>query len=149
VKVWRREPLGRSAGWVLIGLGTCFAIGGLIASFAQLEAGEASYAAQFSIFVVAGAVMVLCGWLYGMHPKVKVDDAGVTVTNPIRRVEIPWSDIDHARPGRSGVVVVRRSGRTVQAWAMQPLFILVWPLRNPRADELIREINTRRGDSLR
>jgi hypothetical protein len=143
VVVWRRVREARIGAWIVIGIAIALGAAGLVGALAELFDGQYDYAGQFSMLLVCGVLMVGVMWRYVLHPSVKLDATGVTVVNPLRRVEIPWSELDEAGPGASGVVMTRHSDKPVNAWAFAPTRYIEFGAA--RIQPAITEINLRRS----
>jgi len=104
-RVWRPNRAARAAGWV-------FLFGGLAA---------AAYLARHHRLDLAalGLLFAVGGWRYGVHPSLATTAAGVVIRNPVRRVLVPWPQVEGAIPGSSGIIVLRTDRRPVRAWAVQ------------------------------
>jgi hypothetical protein len=75
-----------------VGIGAASIIGfiGLVGTAAESFGNKYTYAAQTSTLLVGALGFALCAWRYALHPSVRLDSTGVTVHNPLRRVEIDW-----------------------------------------------------------
>ncbi|OIH96799.1 MULTISPECIES: PH domain-containing protein [unclassified Curtobacterium] len=60
-------------------------------------------------------VLVWVLWVLTYRPHIRIDDAAVTVVNPLRRTVVPWSAVADVRL-RWQIVVETTSGRRVQCW---------------------------------
>lgn len=74
----------RSAVWVTVGL-WCF-----LAGFVAARGAEHGLTAAWRTVPVVLGLGVLV-WLVSWRPRLRVDDAGVTLTNPFRTVHVPWA----------------------------------------------------------
>ncbi len=60
-------------------------------------------------------VLVWVLWVLTYRPHIRIDDAAVTVVNPLRRTVVPWAAVADVRL-RWQIVVETTSGRRVQCW---------------------------------
>ena len=89
--------------------------------------------------------LTLLAWLWGLRPRIVATPDQLVVRNPVSSRRIPWSDVESADPGYSGIVIRRRSGGTVVAMAAQKSNLASWSRNSStRADEIARTIEARR-----
>jgi hypothetical protein len=104
-RIWRPNRAGLAAGFV-------FVLGGIaVAAYLALH--------HHSALAALAALFAVGGWRYGLHPSLAATDTGVVIRNPLRRVTVPWRQVEGALPGSRGVIVLRTDRSPVKAWAVQ------------------------------
>ncbi|HEY0637235.1 MAG TPA: PH domain-containing protein [Pseudonocardiaceae bacterium] len=71
---------------------------------------------ELSAHAFLSLALTTVGWLVwqvGVHARIVVASAGVTVVNWVCRYEIPWSMVEHV-PGGDGLRIVLADGREVR-----------------------------------
>src|SRR5207302_8530975 len=104
-RIWRPNRAARAAGWV-------FVLGGVAVAAYLARHHQLDLAALAALFAVGG-------WRYGLHPSLSATKEGVVIRNPLRRVKVPWRQVEGALPGSRGVIILRTDRRPVNAWAVQ------------------------------
>jgi hypothetical protein len=82
-------------------------------------------------------------WAAGLRPYVAVRDGRLVVQNPVRRHELPLSDITEVEPTPSGLVLRLREGGRVTAWAVNRSSVAQLTGRHTRADDVAAEVRRR------
>jgi hypothetical protein len=103
--VWRPNRAARAAACL-------FVLGGIAAAVYLARHHHPDLGAVAVLFAVGG-------WRYGLHPSLRATAEGVVIRNPLRRVVVPWSQVEGALPGSRGIIVLRRDRSPVKAWAVQ------------------------------
>jgi Bacterial PH domain len=85
---------------------------------------------------VLAALFAVGGWRYGLHPSLAATDEGIVIRNPLRRVLVPWRQVEGALPGSRGVIVLRTDRGPVRAWAVQKATWSHFLGKRRRADEV-------------
>lgn len=68
--------------------------------------------------VLLTALGLLYAWRFGLHPRLRASDEGVTVINPFRRHSFEWDDIRVVAPGENGLVIASEWAKA-EAWCIQ------------------------------
>jgi hypothetical protein len=118
-RVWRPMPVGRVGAAVLIAVGLFGMADGFGVPLLALIGSEARVLRSSLAVVGFLGLLAVVAWRYGLHPLVGVNAAGVLVRNPIRSIFIPWRDIVGCSASYGGLVIRRRHGWPVVAWAVQ------------------------------
>lgn len=118
-RVWRPMVVGRVGAGVLIAVGVLGMVDGFGVPLLALIGSEARVLRSSLTIVMLLGLLVVLAWRYGLHPLLGVNADGVVVQNPIRRIVIPWRDIVSCSPSYGGLVIRRRHGWPVVAWAVQ------------------------------
>ena len=104
-RVWRPNRAARAAGCV-------FVLGGIAVGAYLAGHHRPDLAALAAVFAVGG-------WRFALHPSLAATAEGVVIRNPLRRIVVPWRQVEGALPGSRGVIVLRTDRRPVKAWAVQ------------------------------
>jgi hypothetical protein len=118
-RVWRPMAVSRVGAGLLIAFGLYGMADGFGLPLLALVGSEARVFRSSLLLVGALALLAVVAWRYGLHPLLGVNDNGVLVQNPIRSVFIPWRDVAGCSPSYGGLVIRRRHGWPVVAWAVQ------------------------------
>jgi hypothetical protein len=99
-----------------------------------------------------GAVLVFglfpgVAWRWGTHPLLGASDDGVLVRNPVRVVTVPWADVERVVPSSLGLIIERRRGQPVVAWAVGKSNVSRWLRRRTRADAVAATLEQRAAAS--
>lgn len=70
------------------------------------------------LMVFGGFVSLLAAllWRIGVHPSLQLSARGLRVRRMVGVLEVEWEDVMEVRPGRGGLVVVRRSGEPIATY---------------------------------
>jgi hypothetical protein len=139
-EVWRPSRGSRVGAWVVGSLGGLLCLVSLAAAVTGVGADALLAAVVFGLFPVFA-------WRWGTHPLLGTCEDGVVVRNPVRTVVVPWSDVERCLPSSLGLVVERRSGRAVVAWAVQKSNLSRWLRRRTRADDVAAALEERAAAS--
>src|SRR4051812_37458668 len=71
-----------------------------------------------AMLIALTVLVLLYAWRFGLHPRIRADDRGVSVINPFRRTTFEWDDITVVVPGENGLVVASPT-RRAEAWCVQ------------------------------
>jgi ribosomal protein S18 acetylase RimI-like enzyme len=82
---------------------------------------------------------VVYAWRFGLHPKLSADDAGISVSNPIRRYLFEWDDVTVIAPGENGLIIGSED-RQAEAWCIQKSNHASKLNRTTRADRVAGEL---------
>ena len=146
---WEVRPVARWAGsaCIIAGLGTPLAVS--VYSFATMGWRGATALPSF----ILGGLFALGGWRLALVPQIAAAESGIVVDNPFGRTIVPWDDVADVVPGYAGLIIRRRDGRAVTAWAVQKANASKWMHRRTRADEvaegLLRMADERRPTGAR
>jgi hypothetical protein len=121
-RLWRPNRAGLAAGCV-------FLLGGLALAAYFARHHQPDLAALAALFAVGG-------WRYGLHPSLSATKEGIVIRNPLRRVMVPWRQVEGALPGSRGIIVLRSDRRPVRAWAVQKANWSHFLGRRRRADDV-------------
>jgi PH (Pleckstrin Homology) domain-containing protein len=94
----------------------------------------------------AGAVGIpsaAFAYLTSIRPRVRLDDTGVLVVNPIRRRHLRWSDIVSLEPGYNGAEATLRDGEVFNILVGQKMNWSQWQGTVTRADAMAAAIAER------
>jgi hypothetical protein len=75
-----------------------------------------------------------------IRSRVEANDNGITIVNPFRTVIVPWNQVDHVRADMR-LVIVRRNGSSIRAWAVQAANAARMFKRKSFADDVARDLN--------
>lgn len=134
--VWRPAWYTLATAVAFGAVGTALALAGLAIAMGGEVASGLVVAAVFGLFPV-------CAWRWGTHPLLATSAAGVTVRNPIRVRVVPWEDIERCAPSGLGLLIYRRAGKPVVAWAMHKPDWARWSGWRMRADRVAEVIEER------
>jgi hypothetical protein len=121
-RTWRPNRAGLAAGCV-------FLLGGIAVAAYFARHHQPDLAALAAVFAVGG-------WRYGLHPSLSATKEGIVIRNPLRRVKVPWRQVEGALPGSRGIIVLRTDRRPVKAWAVQKANWSHFLGRRRRADDV-------------
>lgn len=65
-----------------------------------------------------GMAIALYAWRFGLHPRIRADDSGIRIANPLRRYRFEWEEITVIAPGPNGLIIASPDQRT-EAWCVQ------------------------------
>jgi hypothetical protein len=139
-EVWRPARLGRVAA------GSVGVTGGLLCALSLLAAVTGAGWGGLLAAVVFGLFPVVA-WRWGTHPLLGTSADGVVVRNPVRTMVVPWADVERCVPSSLGLVIERRGGRSIVAWAVQKPNTSRWLSRETRADEVAAALEERAAAS--
>jgi hypothetical protein len=135
VEVWRVSAAGRIGS--VIGVGIWLVVAFVVTLFAN----DVLTAVLLWLFGVAGIVMA---WRWAFVPFVELRATDVVIQNQWACTAVPYCDIASVDPGYWGVLIQRRRGNAVQAWAVQKSNLRQWMGSvDTRADRLAAAIRTR------
>lgn len=84
---------------------------------------------------------LLYAWRFGLHPRLRADQRGLTVVNPFSTVRIDWDDVRVIAPGENGLVIASPDARA-EAWCVQKSNSATRRGRRTRADRITEELFT-------
>jgi len=84
---------------------------------------------------------LLYAWRFGLHPRLRADDSGLTVVNPFSRARFDWDELRVIAPGENGLVIASPEARA-EAWCVQKSNFATRRGRLTRADRITRELFT-------
>jgi hypothetical protein len=139
-EVWRPARLGRVAAASVAVTGGLLCVLSLVAAVTGAGWGGLLAAVVFGLFPVVA-------WRWGTHPLLGAGAGGILVRNPVRTVVVPWAEVERCVPSSLGMVIERRGGRSVVAWAVQKPNTSRWLRRETRADEVAAALEERAAAS--
>ena len=80
-------------------------------------------------------------WRFGLHPRLRADERGLTVVNPFSTSRIDWDDVRVIAPGENGLVIASPDARA-EAWCIQKSNSATRRGRLTRADRIASELFT-------
>lgn len=119
---WGVSTLARVTGWfftLLLALATLFTL----LAVPDLS-GDDRIAAI--VGVPLGVISTLLIYRRSVYAHVTATEQGVLVANPLRRRLVAWSEIEGVSSGYYGLMIGRRSGWPVTAWAVQQSNLASW-----------------------
>ena len=125
-EVWRVRLAGRVAAVVLTI--------GWIALAVVISAGSN---AGVSVVMWLAAVLIGVGaWRWAFMPYLASSPDGVVIQNRFTRATVPWSEIARVRPGYYGLIIHKKTGGSVTAWAVQKSNVARWTGKSSRGNEV-------------
>ena len=91
------------------------------------------------VLVGLAVVGLLYAWRFGLHPRLRATEQGVTVVNPFRALSFDWEDIRVVAPGENGLVIASEGARA-EAWCIQKSRWATKRGRRTRADKITDEL---------
>jgi ribosomal protein S18 acetylase RimI-like enzyme len=71
-----------------------------------------------ALLAALSVVALVYAWRFGLHPRLRADDSGVTVVNPFSTHRFGWDDLRVIAPGENGLVLAGVEDRA-EAWCVQ------------------------------
>jgi hypothetical protein len=98
--------------WRVSVLGRVGAVGAVCAWIvgASLVTDHRRYGVAVFMWVVA-VVAAYAGWAWAFRPFLSMTDSGLTVQNPLDRVELGWADVQSVSPGYFGITIRTNGNR--------------------------------------
>jgi hypothetical protein len=137
VQTWRMARVTRGGGAFAVITWCALAIG------VTIGGGVATAAVAF-LWVMLVVVTTLV-WRGVFAPYISLRRSGIIVQNPFSRVTAPYSDIERVGVGYYGLLLHLKSGKIVNAWAVQKSNLSRILRRRTRLDELADVVNSRLG----
>jgi hypothetical protein len=135
-QVWG-SAMGTRIGAVALGAaGVVVAVAGLAAAAGGDVGGGLAVAVVFGLFPVVA-------WRWGTHPLLGLSTRGITVRNPVRTTVAGWDEVGRCATTSLGLVIERRTGRPLVAYAVAKPSVARWLGRRTRADEVATAIEQR------
>jgi len=82
---------------------------------------------------------LLYAWRFGLHPRLRADESGVTVVNPFATSRFGWDEVRVIAPGENGLVIASPDVRA-EAWCIQKSNSATRRGRLTRADRITTEL---------
>jgi hypothetical protein len=134
-QVWRVRLAGRIAGVCLVAcwvaLTVLVSVGGDVALTAILS--------------TTALCLALGVWRWVFVPSVTLGASTLIIINRVSGQTVPYSQIAHVSSGYHGIIVCKRDGSSVRAWAVQQGNLKRWLGRRTRSDDVVDAITLRLG----
>jgi Bacterial PH domain len=99
------------------------------------------YGVAVFIWVVA-VVAAFAAWAWAFRPLLSMTASGLTVQNPLDRVELGWADVQSVSPGYYGIAIRTNGNRLIVARAVQKSNLARWAEGSTRADLVVEAIRS-------
>ena len=134
---WRPRLAGRVAAWLAIVVAVPLAVWAVIWGVLNDKVTSALLMSALLILYAIGR------WRWALHPRLIVLADGIKVRNGFSEQFVEWAEVDRCAAGYMGIVVVKKDGGTVTAFAVQKSNAMAWLNRRTRADEVAEYIERR------